>query len=129
MKGKNRFIYMYLFQNGLIYIGQTFKDSGRYGNPEAYRGQAVYDALISQPYQKRMIRKGLDAREADFWESFYIGYYGSLNPDVGYNRTQGGIYESEPYEDLRKKIPNAYGHRKLSLYAKKQKARRRTIRE
>ena len=39
------FIYKYTFPNGKVYIGQTYKGSGRYGNCNKYLGTLVGNTM------------------------------------------------------------------------------------
>ena len=51
-----------------------------------------FDILIECP------KEGLD-----YWETFYIRYYCSNNPDYGYNMTDGGDGITNPCEEERKR--------------------------
>ena len=53
--------------------------------------------MLNTKYQKSKLVHNLNKEEADYWESFYIGYFGTLNPENGYNCNPGGVYDGPEY--------------------------------
>lgn len=90
MKQRVYFIYKYTFPNGKVYIGQTYKGSGRYGTQFGYKGQLVYRAMKKYPNYKKEILEYCSLEEVDDRERFYIEKYKSMDKSFGYNREGGG---------------------------------------
>lgn len=90
MKQRVYFIYKYTFPNGKVYIGQTYKGSGRYGTQFGYKGQLVYRAMKKYPNYKKEILEYCSLEEVDDRERFYIEKYKSMDKPFGYNREGGG---------------------------------------
>lgn len=94
---------------GKIYIGQTmkslterackngsnYKDCTHFYNAIKYYGQDNFNGEI--------LKDNLTKDEADYWESYYIAYYDSTNPDIGYNIEFGG-HQGPISQETRKKI-------------------------
>ena len=55
MNDRQYFVYKYTFPNGKVYIGQTYKGSGRYGKTNKYKGTLVENAMIKYSNYKKEI--------------------------------------------------------------------------
>lgn len=83
-------IYLYQFENGKIYIGQTYVGSARLSRINEYRGQKVYEVLKLKTHQTIILENNLSKEEADEKEIYYIKKYNATNPEIGYNIALGG---------------------------------------
>ncbi len=90
MKKRTYFIYKYIFPNGKVYIGQTYKGSGRYGTQFGYKGQLVYRAMKKYPNYEKEILEYCSLENVDERERYYIEKYKSMEKPFGYNREGGG---------------------------------------
>ena len=94
MENKVYFIYKYEWDDGSIYIGQTFVGSGRYGCISDYkRSTRVYRKMKSNPnFDKTILISNLSENEVDDLEIYYIKLYNSFsgNNKFGLNLTEGG---------------------------------------
>ena len=102
------FIYKYTFPNGKVYIGQTYKGSGRYGTTWGYKTQLVYRAMLKYKDFEKEILEYCDASAVDEIETFYIKQYDSMNPNKGYNRDTGGNERKVFSIETRKLISEAH---------------------
>ena len=102
------FIYKYTFPNGKVYIGQTYKGSGRYGTTWGYKTQIVYRAMLKYKDFKKEILEYCDEDKVDERESYYIEKYDSMNQDKGYNRDTGGNENKVFSKETRKMISEAH---------------------
>ncbi len=102
------FIYKYTFPNGKVYIGQTYKGSGRYGTTWGYKTQLVYRAMLKYKDFEKEILEYCDENNVDERESFYIKEYDSMNPEKGYNRDTGGNENKVFSAETRKLISEAH---------------------
>lgn len=103
------FIYKYTFPNGKIYIGQTYKGSGRYESCSSYYGQLVYNAMKKYPnYKKEIIIDGLAETEVDAYEIYYIDKFNACNKNIGYNRETGGHLNKHHSEETKQYISNLF---------------------
>ena len=98
------FIYKYTFPNNKVYIGQTYKGSGRYGNTIKYSGTLVGNAMKKYPNYEKEILEYCPFNDVDQREKYYISVYDSMNRDKGYNRESGGNLHKEASEDLKKEL-------------------------
>lgn len=102
------FIYKYTFPNGKIYIGQTFKGSGRFGKSMKYRGTLVGNAMSKYPNYKKEILEYCTKDSVDEREKYYIQLFDSTNRKKGYNRECGGNLHKEITSDLRKELSEVH---------------------
>ena len=102
------FIYKYIFPNGKVYIGQTYKGSGRYGTTWGYKTQIVYRAMLKYKDFKKEILEYCDEEKVDEREAYYIRMYDSMNQDKGYNRDTGGNENKIFSKETRKKLSEAH---------------------
>ncbi len=104
IKKRVYFIYKYTFSNGKVYIGQTYKKSGRYGNPKKYSGTLVGNAMKRYPDFEKEIIEYCSKETVDEREKYYISYYDSTNRNKGYNRDTGGNLKKEFSEDFKNEL-------------------------
>jgi len=94
MMAKDYIIYMHEFPNGKRYIGQTHqKPEKRWRNGDGYRGQIVYNAIKKYGWKNirhYILEEGLTFNQANLREKFWINYYHSDSPGLGYNYYSGG---------------------------------------
>lgn len=98
------FIYKYTFPNGKVYIGQTYKGSGRYGKPMKYKNSMVGNAMSKYPDFEKEIIEYCSKEQVDELERFYIKKYNSANRLYGYNRDFGGNEHKQLTDDLKKDL-------------------------
>lgn len=108
MKERTYFIYKYTFPNGKVYIGQTYKGSGRFGKPMKYRGMFVGKAMLKYPNYKKEILEFCSKEDVDNREKYYIELYDSTNRYKGYNREYGGNLHKQLTDDLRKELSRVH---------------------
>lgn len=89
------FIYKYEWDDGSVYIGQTYHGSGRFGKISDYKqSKKAYRKMIKHPnFEKSIIEDNLQECDVDRFEIYYIWLYNSyskLNPEFGLNLTYGG---------------------------------------
>lgn len=104
MNDRQYFVYKYTFPNGKVYIGQTYKGSGRYGKTNKYKGTLVGNAMIKYSNYKKEILEYCSFDIVDQREKYYISLYDSTNRNKGYNRESGGNQNKEASDDLRKEL-------------------------
>lgn len=104
MKNRVYFIYKYTFPNGKVYIGQTYKGSGRYGKPMKYRNSLVGNAMSKYPSFQKEIIEYCSKEMIDEREVFYINKYDSTNRNKGYNRDYGGSKNKRFTNELKKQL-------------------------
>ena len=102
------FIYKYTFPNGKIYIGQTYKGSGRYGKTMKYRGTLVGNAMLKYPDYKKEILEYCTKDNVDERERYYISLYDTTNRHKGYNRDSGGNLHKKLAKELRKDLSSIH---------------------
>ena len=108
MKERVYFIYKYSFPNGKVYIGQTYKGSGRFGKPMKYKGMFVGKAMLKYPNYKKEIIEYCTKDNVDDRERFYIDLYDSTNRNKGYNREYGGNLHKQLTDDLKMELSKAH---------------------
>jgi len=110
---KTYFIYKYEWEDGSVYIGQTFHGSKRYGRIEAYKSSPlVYRKMLDFPnFNKCIVKDNISKENIDSYEKYYIKKYNSFykkNSKFGLNLTIGGqsipsrkkrVYKSHSKED------------------------------
>ena len=75
--------------NGKIYIGQDSKNRNKYFGS----GKIIKQAIKKngrKNFSKDIIEYCKNKKELDEREKYWIKYYGSINPKIGYNITLGG---------------------------------------
>ena len=116
MKDKVYFVYKYEFDDGKVYIGQTYHGSGRYGRTEAYNHRGlIYRKMKKCPnYDKCILEDNLTINNVDEFEVYYIWLYNSYyynNPTFGLNLTIGGDTGTRGYkhtEESKRKMRENY---------------------
>jgi plasmid maintenance system antidote protein VapI len=108
MEQRIYFIYKYTFPNGKVYIGQTYKGSGRFGKTMKYRGTLVGNAMSKYPNYKKEILEYCTKENVDEREKHYIQLFDSTNRNKGYNREYGGNLHKEITSDLRKELSDVH---------------------
>jgi hypothetical protein len=101
---KKYFIYKYTFPNNKVYIGQTYKGSGRYGKSNKYIGTLVGNAMKKYPNYEKEILEYCSLDDVDQREKYYISLYDSTNRSKGYNRDTGGNLNKKATDDLKKEL-------------------------
>lgn len=95
--------------NGKIYIGQTKSSLKRRAqkNGDNYRGSTYFYNAIQkygwENFQSEIIKDNLSCEEANYWEEYFISYFDSTNPEIGYNLSLGGNNKTMS-EETKKKI-------------------------
>ena len=88
--------------NGKIYIGQD-----RYNNPK-YLGSGTALCNAIKKYRRKNFKKEIleqcTLEELNEREVYWITFYDSMNPEVGYNLTSGGKQRCFFSEESKKKI-------------------------
>lgn len=91
--------------NGKIYIGKTKN------NPKNYIGGGVYLRLAIKKYgknnfKKEILESNIETQEfLNTREQFWISFYNSTDPNIGYNRSKGGDgFSGERTEEEKLKI-------------------------
>jgi len=104
---------VYLVQNkinGKVYVGLTENPKGVVGRyngcrfpadskRRTRRSRAIDSAFIkygSENFIFQDLMTGLDHQAMDFWERYFIQLFGSMDPDIGYNRDAGGYEDKTP---------------------------------
>lgn len=110
-------IYMYLFDNGKVYIGQTKRKIY-----ERYRDHVKYDKdnfpvkkAISSHAHSVVILCIVDEDEADEMEKYYIAAFDAKIGNKGYNVCDGGEGVTMTPE-IRKKISQANSGERNGMY-------------
>jgi group I intron endonuclease len=97
--------------NGKVYIGQTTETLASRKSKHAYRAKkgdrrSVFQAALLDEGFKNFIWEQIDTAdtqaELDAKEKQWIAYYDSMNPDKGYNNTDGGAKFHHTPETCRK---------------------------
>ena len=88
-------IYLLIFPNMDVYIGQTLQDlTARWDAGYGYKvGSRVGDAIRKYGWEnveKKLLHDNLTLEEADMWESIEIENYGGLNNPKVLNEQSGG---------------------------------------
>lgn len=94
--------------NNKIYIGQTKDIQIRWSyNGEMYRGSIYFYRAIQKygwnNFEHIILKENLTKEEADFWETYYIKFYNTMNSKNGYNLKSGGL-NNQLSDISRKKI-------------------------
>lgn len=103
-------IYRHIFPNGKSYIGQTkIELHKRFQNGEGYKGcPLIYRAIQKYGWtsvQTEIIKDNISSlEEANLLEEYYINYYDTQNPNVGYNIAPGGGVINKINEQQQKQI-------------------------
>lgn len=107
--------------NGKVYIGQTSQDvNQRWRNGKGYINNTLFYRAIEKygwdGFEHEIIYTGLTKDEANEKEIEMIAFYGSNNPDKGYNLTTGGDGTNGYHltEKQRNKISETQTGRKLT---------------
>ena len=116
MKKRVYFIYKYTFPNGKVYIGQTYKGSGRYGTLFGYRTQLVYRAMKKYPNYEKEILEYCTLENVDERERFYIDKYKSMDKAYGYNREGGGNENKIRSIETKRLISSLHGGESVVQY-------------
>lgn len=92
--------------NGKIYIGQKFVDTKRYLGS----GTRLRDAIKhygKENFQK-IILEECDRELLNEREQYWIAFYNSMNPKIGYNLTSGGCQQKEVSESTKKLLSESH---------------------
>lgn len=105
-----QFVYLYTFNNGKYYVGQTHKESLRYGYASSYHkwsSQEMVQLMREGQYEKQILCFCDTTEEADICEDYYISLYNSAKQ--GYNKRGGGKsgYGCTVSEETRRKLSEA----------------------
>lgn len=89
-------VYKHTTPNGKVYIGITCqKPKYRFANGNGYKEcKHFFNAIQKYGWENikhEIIETGLTVEEASEKEKYYIRLYDSINPEKGYNLTDGGI--------------------------------------
>lgn len=91
---KNNCVYIHIFPNGKVYIGQTSQTTAqRWIRGKGYKGQLVERAIKKYGWdniEHKVLYSGLTEEEANEIEIRLISEYNSTNEDFGYNLLDGG---------------------------------------
>ena len=107
-------VYKLTDPEGKIYIGYTGDDlASRVSKGYNRRKKHTPIGLAFEIYGKSAIKKeilceNLTKECAEAMEKWYIDYYGSLDPEIGYNRVTGGDHKGTHWcKDLREQVSRA----------------------
>lgn len=98
-------IYLYVFDNGKTYVGQTIQELRKRHRGHLLDHQPVDNALRTHQYELKILEI-VKINELDDKEREYIRKYNSIKPD-GYNLDSGGKANREPTEETRMKQSKA----------------------
>ena len=96
MSETSYWVYMHINQiNGKKYIGQTCqKPEYRWNNGKGYvQCPLFYQAIQKygwENFEHIILKQQLTLNEANEWEKYYITFYNTTNPELGYNLQAGG---------------------------------------
>ena len=102
-------IYLLIFPNGDVYIGQTFQslkerwDAGYGYSPRSRVGQAIRK-YGWENVEKCVLHDNLTAEEANMWESIEIENHGGLNNPKVLNEQSGGIKGFKNSEYIKQRV-------------------------
>ena len=100
-------IYMYTFDNGKRYIGQTVQSLlGRHKSHLFNDGHCVVDRVIAKHDYSLEVLDHLPQNELDYAEQYYIDKFNSITPN-GYNMTSGGRGRGKVSDETREKMSKA----------------------
>ena len=105
-KSDEGIIYLYIFDNGKTYVGQTTQELKKRHKGHLSDRQPVDDALRKHAYELKILEI-VPKSELDDKEREYIKKYNSMKPN-GYNLDSGGKVNREPTEETRIKQSNAH---------------------
>lgn len=111
------FIYKYTFPNGKVYIGQTYKESRRFGRVSSYKNMLVRKAMDKYPNFEKDIIEYCSKSNVDEREQFYIKLFNSMNKQFGYNLCSGGSFNKVLSDETKKRISEKHKGKKLSKEA------------
>ena len=123
-------VYMYTnVHNGKIYIGQTknsLSDRAQRNVSNYRESTRFYNAILKygwDSFVSRILCDGLTGDEANSFEEYYICFYNSTDPAIGYNIANGGCNHSlsdETRSLISKKAKERYRDKtKNPMYGKK----------
>ena len=133
-------VYKYTSPSNKIYIGQTCNTLKiRAANGDGYKEcPKFYQAILKYGWNNfigEILKDNLTAEQANYWETYYIQKYNSINDKYGYNISLGGSNSSVSQEtrekmrqshigkkhsnETKQKISCALSHRTLSEEHKK----------
>ena len=110
-------IYIYIFDNGKVYVGQTYRTIySRYREHIRYNGYNRYlkNAMLSHNHSVKILEI-VDKDDANSAEITYIKCYNAFDKRYGYNLTEGGDGVTMTPE-IRKKIGVANSGEKNGRY-------------
>ena len=120
-------VYIHIFPNGKVYVGQTKrKPEYRFNNGEGYKGcKYVYSAIKKYGWENiehKIIKDNLSEEEANYWEDYYISEYKSQDRAYGYNLRSGGTSGYKYSLEVRQKLSVIQRGRKQSEQEKKKRS-------
>ena len=104
-------IYLLVFPNSDVYIGQTFKSlTERWDAGYGYKiGSRIGDAIAKYGWdnvEKKLLHDNLTLEEADMWESIEIENYGGVNNPKVLNEQSGGRKGFKNSEYIKQRVAN-----------------------
>lgn len=120
-------VYVHIFPNGKVYVGQTKqKPKYRFNSGEGYKGcRYVYSAIKKYGWgniEHKILKDNLSEDEANYWENYYIAEYKSQERNLGYNLRSGGTSGYKYSEDARQRMSEKNKGRKQPESEKKKRA-------
>lgn len=106
-------VYMHINKiNKKKYVGQTCqKPEYRWNNGKGYVQCPLFYKAIQkygwENFEHKILKTHLTADEANQWEKYYISFYDTTNPALGYNLQAGGENHSVSLETKQKCSENA----------------------
>ena len=97
--------YMIEDPEGLKYFGHTNNIRSRWRGPSAYKGCGIYSAIEKYGWKslkKTVIADHLSEEDAKKIEAWLIERYDTTNPEKGYNKQAGDIYNVNHDREARK---------------------------
>lgn len=100
-------------ENGKVYIGQTNQDpEKRWGKEgERYKGCKRFYSAIKKygwdGFEHEILISGVDDSTVNFWETYFINHYDSMNRDKGYNLRSGGKKCFKVSNEVKQKISSS----------------------
>lgn len=118
------FCIIYILKNKIndkIYIGQTWRplknrfNNGYSGNPYLFNAIKKYD---KNNFYYEVLTIAHTQNIANYWETYFINKYNSLDRNIGYNIKEGGS-NGKLSEETKKKLSEFRKGKKLSLETRK----------
>lgn len=111
-------LYMHIAPNGKKYVGITKrKPSVRWNGGSGYASNEDFYKDIKKygwsNIEHRVLKEGMNKKDAEYWENELISKYDTTNPDKGYNRRKGGSYGEISPETLAKIKSRAAPHNSI----------------